>query len=478
MNNQKKILKDFEKMKRIASYYIKRENWETALKTIFFASGFMYTLNQTLYDSELEDMVEYIAKHNISSTVFEPGENIVLFYDGFGAIKRGLVQIYLEALHSLNISIKYVTLIKYKEGVGEATELIGPDNICFVEGDTYLAQMNNLIAVIKETRADTSFIYTNPDDVVAVGAFSVFEGKMKRYLINLTDHAFWLGRNACDVVINFREFGYEVCKQKRGFSREQLVYLPYYPYKGEEKFKGLPFADNKKFIFSGGSLYKTLSADNKYYDLVETVLRGNKDVNFIYLGNGNSKRIRKLKRKFPHRIYWEKERSDFYGVMERCTLYLSTYPYNGGLMTQYALLAGKIPVTLHYKGIDQELSIHDEQSFWNFDSFEECVEEIGRLLKENSYRKEKEKKLRYFLIDAQQFAEELKYILETGKSIRECTKNKIECSGFSEVPLENYIGLKYNRLFFRRKCKFMIFHFPIKYFLGAIEMIIEIMNRR
>ena len=51
-------------------------------------------------------------------------------------------------------------------------------------------------------------------------------------------------------------------------------------------------------------------------------------------------------------------------------------------MTQYALLAGKIPVTLHYKGIDQELSIHDEQSFWNFDSFEECVDEIGRLLKE------------------------------------------------------------------------------------------------
>lgn len=479
MNERNIVLKDFEKMKRIASSYIKKEDWEKALKTIFFASGFMYTMNQVLYDSELEDMIEHIAKRNIPRVVFETGEKSVLFYDGSGAIKRGLVPIYLEALYSLNISVKYVTLQKFKDEAGVAAKLVGLNNLYFVEGHTYLAQMINLAAIIEEIGADTAFIYTNPDDVAAVGAFSVFKGKIKRYLINLTDHAFWLGKNVSDVIINFREFGYKACEQLREVSENRLVYLPYYPYKREETFNGLPFTDNRKrFIFSGGSLYKTFSADNRYYDLVETVLRENEDVNFIYLGNGASRRIRELKRKFPDRVFWEKERTDFYSIMEKCTIYLSTYPYNGGLMTQYALLAGKIPVTLHYEGIDRELSVHDEQSFWNFDSFEECVEEIRRLLKEDLYRQEKEAKLSCFLIDSQEFTEELKYILETGKSIRRCTKKDIEFDGFCRIPIENYAGLKYDRLFFRKGCKFMIGFFPIKYLLGAVEMIIETINLR
>lgn len=479
MRIQNKALKDFEKMKRLASRYVKREKWELALKTIFLASGFMYTLNQVQCDTELENMVEHIAKRSISKGVFKTEESVVLFYDGFGAIKRGLAQIYLDALHSLDMPVKYVTFLKCKDRVGEAARSVGLNNLYFVEGDTYLEQMNNLAAIIEDAGAETAFIYTNPDDVVAVGAFSIYKGKMKRYLINLTDHAFWLGRNACDIIINFREFGYRVCEQRRGLSKSQLVYLPYYPYKGEEVFKGLPFTDDKKkLVFSGGSLYKTLSVDNRYYDLIEAVLRANEDVNFIYLGNGASRRIRGVIKKFPDRARWEKERSDFYAIMERCTIYLSTYPYNGGLMTQYALLAGKIPVTLHYKGIDQELSIHDEQSFWNFDSFEECVDEIGRLLKENLYRQEKEAKLNYFLIEPKQFSEELKYILETGKSIRGCKKKEIEFDGFSKVPLENYTGLKYDRLFFRRGCKFIKYFFPIKYLLGAVEMIIEKTNLR
>lgn len=479
MDNKGKVLNDFKKMKRIVSHYIRREKWEKALKTIFFASGFMYTLNQILYDSELEDMVEYIAKCNIPRGDFETNERIVLFYDESGAIKRGLARIYLEALHSLNVPVKYVTYLRLKDSGEEAGKLIGKDNLYFIEGNTYLAQMKSLAAIIKDIGAGKVFIYTNPDDVVGIGVFSAYKRKLQRYLINQTDHAFWLGRNASDIIINFREFGYRACEQLRDISEEQLVYLPYYPHKREEKFGGLPFIDKtKKFIFSGGALYKTISTDNKYYKLIETVLRMNEDVNFIYFGNGASRRIRKLRAKFPDRVYWEKERDDFYAIMERCTIYLSTYPYNGGLMTQYALLAGKIPVTLHCNGIERELAIHDEENFWNFDSFEGCVEEIKKLLRDDLYRKEKESKLNYFLIDSHQFAEELKYILNTGKSLRECKKESIEFEGFMREPMDYYTGLKYDRLFYRRGCKFIIWFFPLKYFRGAVEMVVELMNLR
>ena len=39
--------------------------------------------------------------------------------------------------------------------------------------------------------------------------------------------------------------------------------------------------------------------------------------------------------------------------MEKCTLYLNTYPMFGGLMMRYAAMAGKIPITLkHGKDAD------------------------------------------------------------------------------------------------------------------------------
>ncbi len=470
-----KVLNDYTKLKKIAASYIEAEEWELALKSIFVASGLMYTMNQIQYDSELEGMLKKIAAVNLKNKTEKRNFlKAVVFYDGLGNIKRGLSKIYLEALKAQNVKLFYVTFEKFEKELGNVEEFMPLDNVYLIKGKTFLEQMKSLEIILDNIPAENAFIYTTPDDVVGVGAFSVYQGKMNRFLVNLTDHSFWIGKIGCDVIVNFREFGWRMCELKRECLHNELAYLPYYPKEEKEEVKRLPFFENsRKFIFSGGALYKTESKDNQYYKLVDSILSTVQDVDFVYFGNGNSEKIRKLIVKYPDRIVWEKERTDFFEVMKKCTLYLSTYPYNGGLMTQYALLAGKLPITLHCEGVDKELSIHFQESLWDFDSFDSCLSEIKKLLEDDLYRKEKEKNLNKYLVTSKEFEEELKYLLDNASSIRECSRKTIEYEGFSKIPLENYKGLKYYRLFFRKNGSFMLKFFPKEYILGGIAMIRE-----
>lgn len=464
------VMTDYAKMKRIARHYYEQGNAELALRTVFYAGGFMYTMNQIQYDMELEDLICAIAARNLPSLHCRTAaENIVVYYDGFGQVERGLTPIYLKALIHLGYEVKYITFDCNRQIDDRISAITGGKNIFRIPDRPYLEQMLYLTKVLENSGASMAFLYLHPDDVVAVGGFSHCPPGMKRYFINLTDHAFWLGKSICDIALNFREFGCKVCLTKRDFIPARTAYLPYYPVRTDTKFPGLPFRNNQnKLIVSGGALYKTCSKDNGYYKLVDALLSTCKNVNFLYLGNGDSGKIRKLGKKYPGRFIFSKERNDFFELLKRCTLYLSTYPYNGGLMTQYALLAGKIPITLSHPEIEQELSIRHEETFWNFSSPEECLLEIQRLLTDDAYRKGKEKQLGNFLINEEQFNQELQYILSHGCSKRKLSERGISFEGFRQLPLENLTGFKYWRLFFRKDGLYMAKYFPAKYTLGMI----------
>lgn len=471
-----RILKNYGKMKQLAGYYISRNDWEHALQTIFVASGYMYTLNQMQYDEELENMVILIANSildEVSILNYSYSDETVIYYDSFGSVDRGLTKIYLKALQDLGYKVKYISPIQ-NEKILEITESLGVCEILCIEGNTYQERMISLKEIVMKSEAKYAFLYMTPDDLVATAVFSLFKGGLLRLLINLTDHSFWVGRVACDIIINFREFGAKVCRDYRGVPDEQIAYIPFYPCVVENKYQGLEFSNNSnKLIFSGGALYKTESRDNQYYRLVEDILNNYPDTNFLYLGTGDTRKIKGLVKKFPGRACFSNERSDFYEIMKQCTMYLSTYPYNGGLMTQYALLAQKVPVTLVAPGMERELSVQDEQSFWNFDSYDQCMKEIDRLLRNPDYRKEKEGQLKQFLIGHKEFSEELKHLLDCGKSIRTISTKRYEFDGFVRYPLEYYEGIKYYRLFLRKNSLFMFKKFPAQCFWGVIGLLIE-----
>lgn len=459
-------------MKRIAQKYCNSEKWEKAFRTIYYACGYMYNMNQILADPELEKLVEYIVQQNLPSIEpYEVDSQTVLFYDSFGKPDRGLTGIYIQALNDLGYKVQYVTPVSkydYKNNKN-----IHFDNWYIVEGKQYLDKIEYLAQLVRKTKASKIFMYLMPEDLVAVGAFGMFSNIVERYQINLTDHAFWLGTNISDIVINFREFGAKVCEQYRGIQRRKNVYLPYYPkILCTENKKLERSVKNRPYIFSGGDLYKTQSKDKKFYKIVENILR-EVDVNFVYFGKGNARSIRKLQKHFPDRIFFERERTDFFDVLKESILYLSTYPYNGGLMTQYALLANKIPVTLNASGIEAELTINHKDTFWNYSSEQACLEEIVNIVSNKDYRMKKETQLKKFIIDKEQFADELKYIIDYKESMRKVNYKAVCIEGFQSQPLWYYSGIRYNRLFFRKNGMFFLKHFPIRFLLGMFGRINE-----
>lgn len=77
------------------------------------------------------------------------------------------------------------------------------------------------------------------------------------------DHAFWLGRNAFDYCLEFRDFGANLSRQYRHIPIQKLLKQPYYPLADPTiPYGGPPFerADGD-VIFSGGTLYKTLDRE-------------------------------------------------------------------------------------------------------------------------------------------------------------------------------------------------------------------------
>ncbi|MCM1231868.1 MAG: hypothetical protein NC489_17250 [Ruminococcus flavefaciens] len=489
---------DYVKLKRTAKKFYDRQKWELSLRTVFYAAGFMYTMNQIQCDRELEALVyaaadrllspcvtkdkpspDYVAADEPSSNGTDT-DNVVVYYDGFGQISRGMTYIYLKALTQLGCRVEYVTYEANRRVHSSAVQLVGEENVYYIVGGSFGAQMKDLQRILIDSRAGIAFLYMKPDDVVALGVFSHCPAGLKRYLINLTDHAFWLGTGIADEVINFREFGVKICIEKRGLDPGKLQYLPYYPERPEAGRGGtpglniLPFPDESRpLIFSGGTLSKTESPDNGYYRLIERILDTYQQANFLYLGNGDSRKLRRLQKKYPDRAAYAAERKDFFEIMERCTLYLSTYPCNGGLMTQYALLAHKIPVTWNHPGIEPELSIRHEESFWNYSTQEECLAEIGKLLTDDDYRHKKEQKLEGFLIDEDEFKQELQHILLTGRSIRTIGNRPAIFKGFQELPPETIQGLGYDRLFFRRNGWYLFRFFPVKFSLGMLAAIFQ-----
>ncbi len=461
------VLKDYTALKKIAHLYIKHKKYEKALRTLFAACGVMYTCNQIYCDDEIEEYVKQIAGEVCQAPEkYAPGKK-VMFYDGFGNDRRGLAVIYLKALLDAGYDIIYVTYEKLRHSIGEIRKLLDEKQMIYIRQYHFIDQMRELNRIAANSGASAVLLYMYPDDVVGVGVFSLYEGKLERYLINLTDHAFWIGKAALDYTIEYRSYGAIVSYEKRKIEKERIHMLPFYPHIRQEAFDGLAFDTvGKKMIFSGGSLYKTFGEDGLYYKMMEEILRMAPEVIFYYAGEGDTTRLNRLASKYPGRVFYSGERKDFYEVIKRCYLYISTYPYFGGLMTQYALAAGKLPITLNSEKTvgEQTAEVSDA---WFFETKEEMLSAVKRYIVEPSYLREQEKKVRNSIISPDGFAKELHAILEVQRSSIPVRWKPLNTDGIQRVSLENMNREKYRGLFCRVRTPFLFLRFPMK-FIGGL----------
>ena len=473
--SKEQVMDDYTHMKRMARKYMKRGNYEKALRSIFVACGFMYTFSQIYYDDELETIVKqigfHVVKKNVKSDIID---NSVIFYDGFGNDRRGLAVIYLKALKSIGYKITYITYEQFESSIGQIKEILKSEEIVYIKSVNLLSQMRELNLCLEKVMASKALLYMYPDDVVAAGVFSQYTESMQRFLINLTDHAFWLGKEAVDCIIEFRSYGANISFQQRKIDKHKIVYLPFYPNIPKSNYKGMPFDDeNKKIIFSGGALYKTYGMNNLYYNMVENMLKMDSKVIFYYAGEGNTTELNRLIAKYPQRVFYSKEREDFFEIIKRCYFYFSTYPYFGGLITQYAIAAGKLPITLASDDILGEQTVEVAEGIWYFHDVNVLYREIKMLLQNEKYLHKQEEKIKNILIGKIQFQTELRNILEKQKNERQIVWKRVDVKGMQEISLKRVGKAEYSGLFCRVKAPFLVKEFPVKFVKGFIFNILK-----
>ena len=473
------------KIKKIIERKIIENKYNDALELVSLAAFILYETNLYYMDIDLENYIECLASKVVETdSTYLPYEERVLIWDGFGLNNRGLIQIYLNALCRFK-QVIYVTYADRKNNISDILEMLHKHNceVHFLKRNTRRKEIEQFNDIIKISRPLRFIHYSLPDDVIAPVIMCAYEGKLVRYLINLTDQAFWLGAKCIDKCIEFREYGANISFEYREIDKKKIVCLPYYAvYNCETEFQGYPFDfDDMEnvLIFSGGNIYKTISKGNEYYKIVDYILSKYNNAIFWYAGSGYSKQMKRLLNKYPQRAFHTGERKDLFQILKRCVFYLNTYPVSGGLMMQYAAVAGKIPLTLRHKndGDGSGLLINQDGLHIEFDDIAVLKIEIDRLMSDKEYLEEKSKWMKSAVITPEKFNKTLEEIIQKNSFGLPLHYKHENTDAFQELYLERICKLEFYS-YYARKNTLMLSQFPVKFVVGGLyKLIIKIQKK-
>lgn len=416
----KKVAHFERKFEKIAKFSIKLKRYELALSAINAWAMLLDKYSQKFSEKRLEDIINELAillktdRNNSRGT----SEKVILFYDGYGYDQRGLALIYLKALGELGYKVIYVTKDEVKELQPITKSVCSEYDVewKYIKFLSHREYINNIIELFELYTPSTIFIHTTLHDTDASVAFTMLRGKANRFWINLTDHAFWVGKNSFDYCIEFRSLGASFSVNERKIEREKLKLLPFYPNIDEKiEFRGFPFEkEGMDVIISGGAIDKTLGDTSyPYYRIIDTILQYRSNLVFYYIGNGDTTKLEELQKKYPNRVFFSSERRDFFQCIQNSTLYFNTYPVNGTLMTQYAMRAGKIPVTLYSEEDSFEgLILNGREKDFTFYSEKEIIRMTNELLKNSKLREENETRIKQGIISQAEFNKQLDKLIK------------------------------------------------------------------
>ena len=468
-----------KRLKNIVNKEILRKNYENALVVAKTLCVIYYEYNQFYTDTELENELLHIGNKILSKVFYETDKKCVFFYDGFGVDLRGLAVVYARALASLDYHVIYSCP---KTSQGKIPHILSEFNIdktdiIYIDkSNSNFDRIKQINGIFKKYRPGVAFFYTTPWDVEGAIAFSNNESTT-RFQIDLTDHAYWIGINAFDYIINGRDMGASIAHYERGIAKNRIIKLDCSPYINRDTcLQTLPFdISNNKYVFTGGALYKTLGDRNLlYYKTIDYILHNFKDINFLYAGSGDDREIQKIIDKYPGRAYLINERPDFYELIKNCIMYINSYPMFGGLMMRYAALAGRIPITLKHDNDADGILDNQENLGIEYENYDDYLAEIHKLLSDDEYRNQKEKGLIGSVMTEECFVRNLRLLIEEHRTeylFEEITR--FDTKEFRNEYKTRYTCDKLYKAVANKSNIKLIRYFPKEFVFGLISKIKE-----
>ena len=345
MINKEKILKHYNSFKKYAYRYFEQNNIERSVKYANLAAHIGYKYNFQYCDDDLEALISKISLKIIPNSIkFQVNENRICFFDSFGN-NRVLAQQYIRAISSLNMELLYIySSITLDKDIENEILNFKKSKIIKLDKNSFAENVNFALNEITKFKPFTILEQFTPWDILG---FCICESVLstKRYFINLTDHAYWLGKNSADYILEFRNYGAFLSHFHRNIPFGKLLLQPYYPVEVNSVFLGFPpgVTKDKIILFSGSDFYKIYGENGHFFKMVKRILLENENVIFLLAGNGDSKPIKSFIREnnLEQRFLLLGYRPDINEVIKRIDIYINTYPVIGGLMSQYAAVNNK-----------------------------------------------------------------------------------------------------------------------------------------
>lgn len=425
--NRRKVAKDYKFYKQKAFEYWETGDIHKAMVSVCACGelAYGYFCEESFGDDDLDTLLYRMGKATFTiPTIKNPQDKRVAFFDSFALDNRGITEQYLDALNYNGYEILYITSNTQFSNESKLGKLLAGYKKCSVlvlsKPNHIISSANQVAHEIAEWQTSKVFIHISPYDLLPIMLFSQYTGMLHRYFINLTDHAWWLGRNCIDTNLEFRQFGLSLSTHVRGIDKAKEALIPYYPV--SQLSTGtidnlLPKRLEGKFVIvTGGTFYKYLDADFTLLHIVQSILNINENVVLLMVGTGKAGELykREAERKgLTNRIYLMDNTPYLLSVFKHAHLYLSSYPMTGGLMAQIAAKQGLPVVAYSAKGMDYNdlTDICYSSSFQVYDNEKSFLQEIHCLISDKKYY---QKYADSFIYDEER---EIKAFRETLKNI-------------------------------------------------------------
>ena len=439
--SKKNIIQGYKGVKRLAQKAFADGDYETSLKHIGECATVAQQFNWIYVDDDLENLLEGIGNKIVKepSNDYHPVKDKVVFYDAFCKSFVLALQ-YIEALVSAGKEVMYITtaddLAKSKPKFTDILDKISvyPSvKVVIVPPGKAPKRISFFYDAVVDFCPEQLLLHMVADAVV-LPALYVLPSAIKRYIINLADQTFWLGKKAIDYCLEFRQFGVSVSQQRRGIKPEQQLLVPFYPINDGNPFEGFPeqCTPDKVIVFSGGDLYKVLDEKRTYWRLVKRLLDEYPNVVFLFatkISNDINHEVDGFIKDngFEGRFIYINYRKDINEVFKHCDIYMGTCPASGSLMSQLAAMNAKPILQYYYPGApddetEQAICFNDKFSISCRDE-ELFMEEAHRLITDEEYRRRQGERLKKAMITPEQFNKLIADTLATN---------------ISQVPLEPF----------------------------------------
>jgi len=338
------VIKSYNAIKKIVELNFKKRNIDKVIDYVDVLASLAAMFNWIFKDNEIEKLLEKIANESVKKnyTNFVPNHKKIVFYDQIGTSNCLALQ-YIRGLISADYEIFYIFESSSRRCSSNLINELKqyPNSKMLIIDSSKKDKIKQIIDVYNE------ILQFQPSKAIlhspAEGAFGVILWNALSHIVRFRivpgDHHFYLGLSCSDYFFEFRRWGYTTAILKRDIDKNKIIIQPYYPIIDNNKFYGLPEQSKDKIIiFSAGSFYKTYGENDIYFCVLKKILQAHPQVIIYFAGGGFDVPFKKYIKSngFQDRIILLGYRNDLNMCIANSDIYLTTFPFTGGLTTQYA----------------------------------------------------------------------------------------------------------------------------------------------